>query len=347
MTHSASTEEREAQPGLGNLLAELDKEAAYRTRPRTGRREETAVSVLVLASGRKGNMPIRQLLDDQQFRTFAILPSLYDPSATLPPHQVVFNAIGDADLCGAALEEAMRLVERSLAPVINSPAAVLATGRVISSRRLANLPGVVAPRVANLPREILAQADAEETLARKGFHFPLLLRSLGSHNLSGLRRVEGAAELPAALGALPGPEVTVVEYSDARGRDGRFRSYRVMMIDGRLYPLHLAISNHWKVEGSSDHTQHRAEEAEFLVNTQAVLGQRAMTALAEIQSLLGLDYAGIDFGLSPSGDVLFFAASGAVAVSARDDRECWACRRDAVRRIEDAVRRMLVDRARG
>jgi len=34
----------------------------------------------------------------------------------------------------------------------------------------------------------------------------------------------------------------VIEYLDARGTDGNAQKYRVMMIGGRIYPLHLAIS---------------------------------------------------------------------------------------------------------
>src|ERR1035441_7373662 len=37
-----------------------------------------------------------------------------------------------------------------------------------------------------------------------------------------------------------------------------------------------------------------------------VLGPRAMEALTKIQATLGLDYAGIDFGLSSAGDLLLF-----------------------------------------
>ena len=52
-----------------------------------------------------------------------------DPATPLPPHQLIFNAIGDADLCQPALEAATRLIARTSAPVINDPGAVMKTGR--------------------------------------------------------------------------------------------------------------------------------------------------------------------------------------------------------------------------
>src|SRR5208282_5762941 len=113
-------------------------------------------------------------------------------------------------------------------------------------------------------------------------------------------RVENSAALAAAVAQLPGKETTVIQFLDARGADGKVRKYRVMMIGGQLYPLHVAISSQWKIHyftaEMAERADHRAEDAEFLENMSGVLGPRAMEALAQIQAALGLDYAGIDFG---------------------------------------------------
>jgi hypothetical protein len=283
----------------------------------------------VLVSGRRGDVPIRHLLDDKVFRTFVVLPNAYDPDAPLPPHDVVFNAIGDADSCALALDRAVTLMERTFAPVINSPAAVLGTGRAANSRRLGAIPGVVAPVIANLSRAVLGSTDATEALARRGLHFPLQLNG-GRHSL----RVENADGLEAALSELPGEELTAIRYpGDARGADGRSRKYRVMMIGGWLYPLHLTAD-------MAD-AQHRAEEEKFLRDMPAVLGPPAMAALADIQEALGLDYAGIEFGLSARGEVLLFEANAAMTVAPPGQDHRWDYRRAAVQRVEDAVRKML------
>ncbi len=86
----------EAHQGLGNLLAELGHEEAAARHQRLGLRDQRAnelpyrgeaepVQVLLLVSGRRGDVPIRHLLDDKVFRTFVVLPSVYDPDAPLPP----------------------------------------------------------------------------------------------------------------------------------------------------------------------------------------------------------------------------------------------------------------------
>jgi hypothetical protein len=95
----------------------------------------------------------------------------------------------------------------------------------------------------------------------------------------------------------------------------------------------------------ADHPQHRAEDLEFLENMSGVIGSRGMQALTAIQARLGLDYAGIDFGLSASGDLLFFEANATMVVSPPEPDKKWAYRRSAVDRIYAAVRHMLLQRS--
>ena len=87
-------------------------------------------------------------------------------------------------------------------------------------------------------------------------------------------RVESPDALPGAVSELPGRELTVIEFLNARGADGKVRKYRVMMIDG-YHPLHVAISSHWKIHyfiaEMAEQEDHR-EDAEFLENMPGVLG---------------------------------------------------------------------------
>lgn len=349
-----------AHQGLGNLLAELGQEDAAAEHQRLGhwdrratelpyRGESEPVSVLMLASGRRGDVPIRRLLDDKVFRTLVVLPNVYDPDALLPEHQVVFNAIGDADLCRQSLDRAVTLMDRTFAPVVNAPAAVLRTGRAENACRLAGIPGVIAPRIANLSRNTLAAPYAIGELERRGFEFPILLRAPGFHNGRHFSFVQTSTQLPAALAQIPGDDLTVIQYLDARGADGYHRKYRVMMIDGKLYPLHLAISSNWKIHyvtaDMAENAANRAEEAEFLDDMAGVLGNRALAALTQIQDVLGLEYAGIDFGLNSEGDVLLFEANATMTVVPPDRDRRWDYRRAAIQRVENAVRTMLLDRA--
>jgi len=352
----------EAHQGLANILAESGdhpgaashRQMGFASRPVVAlpyRGAGPPVSLLLLAASAGGNIPLRHFLDERIFQTYIVFVEFYDPAIPLPPHRIVFNAIGDADLAAPALAAAQSLLALTKAPVINAPAVVAATGRSDNAERLSGIAGVIAPRTVTLPRALLAGPDAATSLARHGFEFPLLIRTPGFHTGRHFLRVEAIGELPAALAELPGEELTVLRYLDARGQDGKVRKYRVMMLDGELYPLHVAISSCWKIHyytaEMTDRPEHRAEDAEFLENMAAVLGPRAMTALAEIQRRLGLDYAGIDFGLSPTGEILLFEANATMVVNPPEPEEKWAYRRPAVERIYAAVRRMLMARAAG
>ena len=350
----------QAHQGLGAALAELGDHAGaahhrgrgfsknfLTTLPYRGTTQPLRLLLLVSAAG--GDIPTAAFLDDRVFATTVAVADYCDAGAELPPHRLVFNAIGDADLCAVALKAATALVGRSAAAVINQPAAVLRTGRSANAARLAALPGVVAPRISALPRAVLAGPEGVAALAARGYSFPVLLRSPGFHTGRHFVRVETAAELAAAAAALPGDELLAIDYLLARGGDGLARKYRVMIVDGRLYPLHLAISRHWKVHyftaDMADDANHRAEDAAFLDDMANAIGAKAMAALERIAGVLGLDYAGIDFGVGPGGNVLLFEANATMVVNPPDPDPRWAYRRPAVATILDAVRAMMIARA--
>ena len=349
-----------AHQGLASVLAEcgdLEGAARHRRMAFEGRAvvvlpwrgDAAPVQLLLLAGAAGGNIPIRHLLDDRIFRTSIVFVEYYDPVIPLPPHQLVFNAIGDADLEGPALTAAQSLLAGISAPVINPPAAVARTRRSDNARHLADIPGVITPRPVDLSRAALAGSGAAAMLEAKGFEFPLLIRTPGFHTGRHFLRLESILDLRGALAALPGETLTVMRYLDARGPDGKARKYRVMMIDGQLYPLHVAISTDWKIHYFTadmiTSSENRAEDAAFLENMAGVLGSRAMLALAEIQARLGLDYAGIDFGLSADGDVLLFEANATMVVNPPEPDEKWAYRQPAVERVFAAVRQMLMKKS--
>ena len=307
------------------------------------------IRVLELISTRGGNVRIQNFLSNRVFHRYMVAAEFYDPEMPLPQHDLVVNAIGDADLANAALGGAGALLKHTTAPVINAPAAVMKTGRAAIARRLGALPNVVTPQMVMIERSMLCRPDAEKSLAGKGFAFPLLLRSLGFHGGENFLRIDSAEDIGAALVALPGRELLAIQLLDARSMDGKFRKYRVMMIGGQLYPLHCAVSNSWKVHYFSaemaDSPKHRAEDAAFLSDMSSVIGPRATAALYAIQKELELDYGGADFGLDRDGTLLLFEANATMVILPPGADTKWDYRRSAVERVCAAVHAMLRSRA--
>jgi hypothetical protein len=298
------------------------------------------VPVLLLVSARGGNIPTQQILDDRVFAVSALYAEFCDPAQRLPEHALIFNAIGDADLCGEALACAEEIVKRSAAPVVNPPERVRLTGRAANAARLAALPDVTVPMI-----RVYAKSD----LATAELRFPLLLRAPGFHTGRHFIRVEQREDLAAAILQLPGDELLAIEYLEARGADGTARKYRVMIIDGALYPLHLAISADWKVHyftaDMAANAAHREEERRFLEDMPGVLGAHAVAALGAIGKSLGLDYAGVDFGLAPDGALLFFEANATMVINPPDPNPVWHYRRAPIQAALDAAKRMLLAKA--
>ena len=358
----ADPDHAEAHQGLGAVLADLGDRDGAREHFRQGfrghavstlpyRGDKPPIPLLQLVSSGGGNIPSALFLDDTSFLTSVVVADYYDSSTPLPPHRLIFNAIGDADLCGPALEAATRIIAGAKVPVINDPRAVMRTGRSGNAERLCGIEGVRTARTNAIAHDELAGADGPRLLAERGFAFPLLLRSPGYHTGRNFVLVESAAGLSAAAAELPGEELLAIEYLDARGSDGSARKFRVMMIDGRLYPLHLAISQNWKVHyftsDMADQPGHRAEEAKFLEDMPAVLGPKALRALKAIQAALGLDYAGIDFGLSVEGDLLLFEANATMVIAKPNDDARWAYRRSAIDAAVEATVAMFKRKALG
>ncbi|MGA7525554.1 MAG: hypothetical protein WBW84_24110 [Acidobacteriaceae bacterium] len=339
--------------GLGDMhsaashLAKALQLQAVITLPWHG--QGSPLSILLLLSINAGNVLIQRFLDDRIFQTHIVIVEFYEDWMPLPPHDLVINGIGDADVRAEALSAAESILARSSAPLINSPAAVRETDRCGNAQRLAGIPGLITARTMALPRASLTVPHASAQLAALGFDFPLLLRAPGFHMGQHFVQVGRSSDLAGELSRLPGDDLIVLQYLDGRGEDGCMRKYRVLFIDGKFYPVHAAVSSDWKIHYFSaemaTHPERRAEDAAFLADMEGVLGLSTMTVLQEIEAKLGLDYGGIDFGLNRKGEVLLFEANATMAVYRPDANPCWDYRRPSVERIYTAVQQMLISRA--
>ena len=348
-----------AHRGLGNLLAAAGDAAGARRHRDRGfandflvtlpyRGDGTPVRVLLLVSAAGGNTPTESLLDDRYFQANVLVTEYFDGKTPLPPHDLVFNAIGDADVCGEGLQAALAIIARTGAPVINDPRAVLKTGRLANAQRLRGLPGVNAPRMALLPRRMLAGAEAAPLVAGNGFSFPVLARAPGFHTGHHFVCAQTPEQLAVAVEAFPGDDVWLIEQLDARDGEGMFRKFRVMIVDRKLYPLHLAISRSWKVHyftaDMAQSADNRVKEAEFLGDMPRVVGRRGRAALERIAAILDLDYGGIDFAVDAQGNILFFEANATMVMAPLSLDQKWDYRRRAFDDVFTALRGMLMER---
>jgi glutathione synthase/RimK-type ligase-like ATP-grasp enzyme len=342
-----------AHYALALLLARRDAAAASAHRARAfatpivhvrPSNADRPLRVLVPYAADGGNLVTTHFFDRDVVETIAIAAESYTDGA-LPAHDAICNAVADADRSTAALDAVERIVAASGRPCINAPAAVRATGRADVAARLARIPNVVTPRTLRVARADCTPA----VLAAAGFSFPLLLRTPGFHTGLHFVRVARPEELAPQLDALPGDDVLVIAFVDTRDRDGRYRKYRMLIVDGRLVPIHVASARYWKVHYFSADNAVRAAsrdvERAWLADPRAHSGDRAYGALERVRDALALDYGGIDFALGADGDVVVFEANASFAIYLPDDDATASYRLPAASAAITAVRAMIRERA--
>ena len=291
-----------------------------------------------------GNTPVRDLMPRARIGRlrWVIEYATDDQMASLPPYDVVFNAIGDVDLAAPTTAPMRRFLARCGRPVLNPPAAIARTRRDRLPALLAGLPGVVVPPARRLSARAIEREGLARAIGRAGLKPPVLLRPVGAHGGRGLQRFDALD----ALGAPPPGDLYATAYHDYRSRDGLYRKYRVIYVDRRPYPYHLAIAPDWLVHyesaGMGGDARRRAEEERFLDAPSDAIGRDAMAAIAAIGRKLDLDYAGIDFAVLDDGRVLVFEANATMLAHAEEADGPFAYKNKAVAAIVSAFEAMLV-----
>ena len=257
--------------------ARMHRELAYRRQCLFSRTSRTALrTVLVLFDAGKGNLNLTHLFSRSRNNLIDWMIEYAAPgqSDALPPFDLVFNAMGDPDMIGAAALPAARFIAASSKPVLNLPEAVARTSREKIPALLAGIPGLFVPRVWRLAA---GEAWPSEIAGR----LPVLVRPVDSHGGEGLQLVTSADEL-AGIAARSSEPCYVSQFCDFRSADGYHRKYRIIFINRQPLPYHLAISPNWLVHYATadmaDHPWKLAEERRFLENPEQVLGAAGFAA---------------------------------------------------------------------
>lgn len=280
------------------------------------------------------NTPLEFMVDPHA----AALHRLYltgDPLPPLPAHDVVFNAIGEAERAHDAVSLAAQFISTHNTRVINQPANLWKTARPHLAGALSGLRGCIVPRTQRIDRARLST----------GPKFPILVRPIDTHAGRGLERIDDSAALDAYLAAHEEERFDAVPFIDYRSADGFYRKYRVVIVDGKPYPYHLALSPEWMVHYIKTPTASvdwmRAEEERFLREPAGVFPAWG-SVFTEMAAALELEYFGVDCALAPDGNVLVFEADTAMLVHCREPADSY--KHQYVPRIFRAVEALIAKR---
>ena len=306
-------------------------------------------NVLILTAAGDGNVPVETLVPKQvNSRVKWNVECATDGQEdALPPYDVVFNVIGNADLIGPSLPRMTRFLGRCRRPVLNPPERIPPTRRDRMPALFADIPNVVVPPVTRLLREEAAAPGLAARLAAAGLTYPLLMRPISGQGGTGIVLVDTPDQL-AGLTFSDADAFYFISYRDYRSADGYFRKYRTIFVDRQPHPYHLAISPRWLVHYFSAEMLaepwKREEERRFLENPAEALGPVVAEAIAAIGRRMDMDYCGIDFSVLPDGRVLVFEANATMSVILPDAVD-FPYKPAYVRRIYASFEAMLERRA--
>jgi tetratricopeptide (TPR) repeat protein len=296
-------------------------------------------TILILLDAGKGNLNLTHLFNEKanNIIDWMIEYATDDQAGKLPDYDLVFNAMGDPDTTGETAGPVSRFLEVCAKPLLNHPDKVARTARNKLPTLLEGIEGLRVPPVWRFADS----TDWNESIVDQ---LPFLIRPVHTHGGVGMALARTADELAQYRVLQSGP-VYVSHFIDYRSADSWFRKYRIIFVDRKPYPYHLAISQNWMVHYYSAEMEScpwkLEEEKEFLQHPEAVLGPAGIQAIQSIGARMDLDYAGIDFSIMPDGKILVFEANPTMLVHPENISGTLKHKNIYVSRIFDAFEELL------
>ena len=310
-----------------------------------GLEDGAATTVLILANAGGGMAPTRYLVDPRAFAILGVtLLTADQPDAplgqvdleTLRRADVVFSTLADVDHDDGQLEAATAVCAEIGKPVLNPPDAIRRTGRHTAASLFADIADMVTPPVRYIDRDGLAALPIAA---------PILVRPVGDHGGDNLKLLRDEADKAAFLAASAAERLMTSPFHHFQSPDGHWRKYRLIFVDRRVYPYHLAIGedwllHYWRAEMNKAPWK-KAEEERFLDDWRGAFGDRAAAAVR-----LDLDYGGMDCALTADGRVLLFEANACILLHLDESAADFPYKHRHVPPIREAFTQLVRRRSR-
>ncbi|TCT07446.1 ATP-grasp domain-containing protein [Paralcaligenes ureilyticus] len=295
------------------------------------------------------NTPIEFLLEDSDVSLdmLYLTPESEWPEV-VPDHDVMMVAVGESDANQPLLGRLAGVVANWPRPAINVPEQIAVLSRDGVCAALHDIPGVEMPITTRIDRATLqALGVGATTVGALLPHddFPLIVRPTDSHAGQNLEKITHRGEIGEYLERVHAERFYVSRFVDYRDGDGLFRKYRIVLIEGRPFICHFAVSAHWMIHylnaGMGESAEKRAEEAACMAHFDEEFAVRHAAAFEAIYQRMRLPYLGIDCAQTRTGDLLIFESDNAMVVHAMDGEAMYPYKKPAMRKVFAAFRQML------
>ncbi|MDR3482373.1 MAG: RimK family alpha-L-glutamate ligase [Burkholderiaceae bacterium] len=304
---------------------------------------------IVSAGDLMANTPIEFLIEGSDVALDLLyIDAKFPLPATLPEHDIVFIALGESDENRPLLTQIAQQAKSWTRPLLNRPECIANLTRNGACALLGSAPGISMPisvRVARATLTQLAQRELNATAILADGDFPIIVRPVGSHGGHGLDKIDQPDSLEKYLESEDAAEFYISRFVDYRSDDGQFRKYRIMLIEGKPFICHMAISQNWMIHylnaGMLESAEKRAEEARFMADFETGFALRHAAAFRAVTEILQLDYVGLDCAETRDGKLLIFEADSDMIVHAMDPVDMFPYKQATMRKIFDAFHAML------
>lgn len=294
------------------------------------------------------NTPLEFLVEGREVALEALyLKPDEDLPEILPDHDIAFVAVAEMDANQAILEKIARVAPSWPRPVVNQASNIARLTRDGAWRLLHDASGIEFPPNLRIDRRGLAAVANGELSLSPPFlaDYPIIVRPVGSHAGQGLRKIDSPREIIQLINEQSASEFYVAPFIDYRSDDGLFRKFRVVLIDGAPYAVHMAISRDWMIHYLNadmfDNEANRAEEARFMASFDEQFATRHADALAEVHRRTDLDYVLLDCSETRDGKLLIFEVGTAMIVHMLDPAAVFPYKPPQMEKIFEAFERML------
>jgi hypothetical protein len=294
------------------------------------------------------NTPLEFLLEGSSVALESFYLAAQDPlPSQLPDHDVAFVAVAESEENRPILERLATSAGDWPRPLINDPGMVARLTRDGFAKLMQGAPGVVVPPVRRIDRNDLEMSDesAAPGAAVAGFDYPIIARPVGSHAGEGLKKIDSASDLERYPNEVECDHYYIAPFVDYRNADGLFRKYRIVLIEGAPFAVHMAISRHWMIHylnaEMTNNEANRRQEAAFMEAFATDFALRHAEAFRAVRQRTGLDYVLLDCAETATGDLLIFEAGTAMIVHSLDPVDIFPYKPRNMEKIFAAFESML------
>jgi len=294
------------------------------------------------------NTPLEFLLEGSNISLDIVYVGANEEARCWPEHDVLFVAADETEDNHPVLRRIARSTSNWHRPILNAPMNISRLTRTGSWQILNTAPGIFIPFTRYADRDTLegvAEGRCDLSSPSGSLGFPIIVRPVWSHAGSGLERIDHASTLASYLGRRPDNEFFISAFIDYRSDDGLFRKYRVALIGGKAYAVHLAISQNWVVHyltaDMKCDSRKRDEEARFMGTFDTDFGERHAAAFSVIARRTALDYLIVDCGETRDGQLLVFEIGTGMIVHSMDPPDIFPYKRTQMEKVFRAFQGML------